>query len=273
MDGLGPRMRRSASDARRWAWLPVLLVGSGLFIAVRQALVVTGNPNLVPSLLLLGSLLIPVTFVFYVDGRNPAYDLPLSALLLCALLAGVLGTVVASVLEFDTLRRLGVVPTLAVGLIEEATKMLVPIGMLLFTRYRSNPADGLLVGVVVGMGFAVLETLGYGFVAVLANRGDIGQLEVLLLLRGVSSPAGHAAWTGLAAGALWRAHARGWTPTAVLAVAGTFVLVVALHTIWDSSSSWYGYVGVGVVSLVLLIRQTHRDVLTLPPSGAPTSSR
>lgn len=250
------------SAGRRWAWLPVLLVGSALFITVQQVLAVTGNAHLVPSLLMLASLLIPVTFVFYVDGRNPAYDIPLSVLLVCALLGGVLGTAVASILEFDTLRHLGAVPNLAVGVIEEAAKLLVPLWVLLFTRYRANPADGLLLGVVVGMGFAVLETLGYGFVALLTTRGDLGTVEELLLIRGVMSPAGHAAWTGLAANALWHARARRWSTAALAGAAGTFVLVVILHTAWDASASSYGYVIVGLISLALLIRQTHRNVLT-----------
>jgi RsiW-degrading membrane proteinase PrsW (M82 family) len=163
--------------ARRWAWLPVLLVGIGLFIAVQRALVITGNPTLVPTLLVLGALLVPVSFVVYVDGRNPAHDLPLSVLLSCALLGGALGASVASVLEFDTVQRLGELPTLFIGLIEEAAKLLVPVTILIFTRYRANPADGLLIGVAVGMGFAALETLGYGFVVLLAHGGGLIDAE------------------------------------------------------------------------------------------------
>jgi protease PrsW len=259
--GMDAGRRTRVTPPRRWAWLPVLLVGIGLFIAVQQALVTTGNPTLVPSLLVLGALLVPVTFVVYIDGRNPAYDLPLSVLLSCALLGGVLGAAVSSVLEFDTMRRLGGLPTVYIGLIEEAAKLLVPIAMLIFTRYRRNPADGLLVGVAVGMGFAVLETLGYGFVTLLASGGDLTAAEGLLLLRGVLSPAGHAAWTGLAAAALWWAHAQRWRPRALAAVIGTFVLVVVLHTLWDATGAWYGYLIIGFVSLALLLRQTHRNVL------------
>jgi RsiW-degrading membrane proteinase PrsW (M82 family) len=262
--------RTRASRARRWSWLPVLLVGIGLFIAVQQALVITGNPTLVPSLLVLGALLIPVTFVVYIDSRNPAFDLPLSVLLSCALLGGVLGAAAASVLEFDTMRRLGVLPTVYIGLIEEATKLLVPIAMLIFTRYRRNPADGLLIGVAVGMGFAVLETLGYGFVTLLASGGDLSYAEGLLLLRGILSPAGHAAWTGLAAAALWWAHSQRWRPRGVAAAVGTFVLVVVLHALWDATSDWYGYLIIGFVSLALLLRQTHRTVLA--PTGESDSA-
>jgi RsiW-degrading membrane proteinase PrsW (M82 family) len=263
-DGIRMTGRPRSPRARRWAWLPVLLVGIGLFIAVQQALVITGNPTLVPSLLVLGALLVPVTFVVYVDGRNPAYDLPLSVLLSCALLGGVLGAAVASVLEFDTIQRLGTLPTVFIGLIEEGAKLLVPIGILIFTRYRANPADGLLIGVAVGMCFAVLETLGYGFVTLLASGGDVTDAEGLLLLRGALGPGGHAAWTGLAAAALWWAHAQRWRPRALAAAVGTFLLVVVLHAAWDATTAWYGYLIIGLISLALLLRQTHRNVLTTP---------
>lgn len=45
--------------------------------------------------------------------------------------------------------------------------MLIPAGR------RGDPADGLLVGVAVGWGFAVLETVGYGFVSLLASAGGL----------------------------------------------------------------------------------------------------
>ncbi|MFZ0376486.1 MAG: PrsW family glutamic-type intramembrane protease [Solirubrobacteraceae bacterium] len=41
--------------------------------------------------------------------------------------------------------------------VEEAAKLLVPIGILLLTDHRL-PADGLLVGVACGAGFAAMET-------------------------------------------------------------------------------------------------------------------
>ncbi|MDT7616985.1 MAG: protease PrsW [Pseudonocardiales bacterium] len=88
----------------------------------------------------------------------------------------------------------------------------MPLGILLATRYRANPADGLLVGVAVGTGFAVLETLGYGFVILPTTGGDLLATEGTLILRGLLSPAAHIAWTGLAAAALWHAHAQRWRP-------------------------------------------------------------
>src|SRR5919199_490386 len=258
--GTATQVRTRPARARRWAWLPVLGVGIGLFIAVQQALVITGNPTLVPSLLLLGTLLIPVSFVVYLDGRSPAYAVPLSVLLSCALLGGVLGAALASVAEFDIMRRLGALPTVYIGLIEEAAKLLVPIAVLIFTRYRANPADGLLVGVAVGMGFAVLETLGYGFVTLLATGGDLTDAENEVLLRGVLSPAGHAAWTGLVAAALWWTYAQRGRPRALAAAVGTFVFVVVLHALWDTIHAWHSYLIIGAISFGLLLHQTHRNV-------------
>ena len=201
----------------RWAWLPVLLVGLGLVVAVQRALALTQNPNLIPALLLLGALVIPVAFVVYLNGRNPAFDVPLITLLLCGLIGGVLGVVIAGLGEADALRDLGALPTLVIGLIEEAAKLIVPLAVLLFTRYRTTTANGLLIGACVGVGFAVLETMGYGFTTLLRSHGDLPYVETVLLIRGLASPAGHATWTGLAAAALWRAAHHHWRPLAAFA--------------------------------------------------------
>ena len=50
---------------RRWTWLPVLVAGGALFEYVRRGIVATGDPNLVPSLILLGAAAIPAAFVVH----------------------------------------------------------------------------------------------------------------------------------------------------------------------------------------------------------------
>jgi RsiW-degrading membrane proteinase PrsW (M82 family) len=264
----GGRELRSVA-VPRWAWLVVLSAGLVLFLAVERTLVATGNPNFVPATILLGALLGPVTFVTYVYGRGAAWTVPLPVLGLVALFGGVFGMVVAGVLEYDTLRELGVVPTLIVGLIEESAKLAVPLALLLLTRYRS-PADGLVVGITVGMAFAALETMGYGFVTLLRSGGNVGALEDVLLLRGLLSPAGHAAWTGLASTALFRAwSSRGEGHTGA-ALAGTFLLVVVLHGLWDGLGSLVGHAVIALVSLGLLRREVQRSLLTNSTERAVT---
>lgn len=247
----------ASTAARRYAWLAVLLVGAALFVAEERTLVATRNPNLVPSAILLGASIVPLAFVAFVYGRRLPYDVPGWAVAAAAFLGGVIGTIVAATLEFDVLRALGAVPLLGVGLIEEASKLVVPLVLLVALRRHRTRADGLLVGVACGAGFAALETMGYAFTTLIKSGGDITDTVDILLLRGFLSPAGHMAWTGIAAAALYGAAGtrRGRD---LLHVAGAFVLAVVLHTLWDGQGSLIGTAVVAVVSLGLLARTAHR---------------
>jgi Flp pilus assembly protein TadB len=46
----------------RRQWLRIFLLGLVLWVAAVVVTLVTGNPNLVPTVVLLGSFLVPVTF-------------------------------------------------------------------------------------------------------------------------------------------------------------------------------------------------------------------
>jgi RsiW-degrading membrane proteinase PrsW (M82 family) len=241
---------------RRWAWLPTLVVGVGLFELVRRALVDTGNPNLLPALILLGAAVMPAAFVAFVYGRKLDYDAPGLLLAFTALVGGVVGVVLAGVWEYHTLARLGSLPTLAVGFAEETAKLLIPAAVLLFVGYR-RPANGLLLGVASGAGFAALETMGYAFVTLIETRGDLGAVDGLLLLRGLLSPAAHMAWTGLTAAALWEAAAHRWRARALVRFVLVYLVAVGLHTTWDTVHSAVAYIVLSCIGLGLLTATTH----------------
>src|SRR4051794_38926169 len=105
--------------ARRWSWVLVLVVGIGLYQAVRSAVVNTSNPNLLPALILLGASVVPAAFVTFIAGRRMVFAVHGGLVGATALIGGVIGVVVAGTLEYRTLQRLGVLPILGVGLIEE----------------------------------------------------------------------------------------------------------------------------------------------------------
>jgi RsiW-degrading membrane proteinase PrsW (M82 family) len=246
-----------AAIVRRWAWLAVLVVGLALYLLVLDTLVSTQNPNFVPSMILLGATVVPAAFVTFAAGRSGRWQVPASVIGAAALFGGVIGTVVAGRLEYDTLRDLGVVPMLMVGLIEESAKLVVPAALLaMLWRRRHVTGDGLVIGVAVGMGFAALETMGYAFVTLVASRGNIGTVEQTLLVRGLLSPAGHMAWTGLICASLWQLAARP-TGAALAGLAGTFGTVVALHAAWDSIGGLVGYLVVGGISVGWLLWRLH----------------
>jgi RsiW-degrading membrane proteinase PrsW (M82 family) len=247
-------------------WFQILVAGVLLFVAAEQALRITGNPNFFPTVILLGAFIIPVAFVAYIYERIPARDVPLSCILICFLGGGIVGLIAAGVLEFQTLQGLGILGMLGVGLIEEGSKLILPVVQYVRGKYRSE-ADGLLFGVAAGMGFAALETMGYGLVALIRSQGNVGTLEQVLLLRGLLSPVGHAAWTGLVCAVIWRERERRGRGLLSLAVVGTFILAVVLHALWNivnslgapTATAWVivivGNIAIATVSLTLLIRR------------------
>src|SRR4051812_8985916 len=138
------------------AWLQTLLVGFALWIVLTLTAVDSNNLNLVPSVILVGAFLGPVTFVVYVAER--VREVPWVALLQCFVVGGLIGVTAASLLEYRTLLDYGALPTVAIGLIEETCKLIVPVLIFATGRLRRE-ADGLLIGVASGMGFAAFESM------------------------------------------------------------------------------------------------------------------
>ncbi|MQA76878.1 MAG: PrsW family intramembrane metalloprotease [Streptosporangiales bacterium] len=265
VSGEGVPRRRSWSH--RLAWVAVLIAGVAAYLLVLRTLVTTENLNFFPSLILLGAMTVPITVLVFAWGSGPAITASPGLVVFTALTGGIVGTVTAGTLEYDTLHRLGALPMLGVGLIEETAKLVVPVALLLFLPSRGRQA-GVIIGIASGMGFATLETMGYGFSALLSER-SIAAVDQTLLLRGLLAPAGHVAWTGMTTAALWRIPTAPHRARAALLAIGALVLAVLLHTGWDALNSIVAHVVIGTVSLVLLlilIGRSHR-------AGAPATAR
>jgi len=220
-------------------WLQILIVGTVLFIGTEQAMRFTGNTNYFPTVILLGSFVIPITFVtyFYDNVRHRHISLPL--LTICFVVGGVIGLIAAGILEYGTLRTMSIPGIVGVGIIEEGAKLIFPVIMYIAWRYR-HQADGLLFGIASGMGFAALETMGYGLVSFIRSQGDIDVLQQVLLLRGLLSPAGHAAWTGFVCAVLWREREKKGRVAINFKVIRAFILAIILHTLWNGINSLGG---------------------------------
>jgi protease PrsW len=219
----------------RRSWLQIFVSGVILVYRLELTLVATSNPIYVPSILL-GAFLVPVTFVAYLYERLPSWDVPLQTLAVCFLWGGVLGTVVAGTLEYEVARALGLLPKLLIGLIEESAKLIVPLIFYFVGRYRSEAA-GIVLGVATAAGFASLETMGYGFASWLSSKDNLAVLDEVLLVRGLTSPAGHMAWTGLVCAVLWRERLKVGHATLDWRVLGAFLTAVVLHALWDTFAS------------------------------------
>jgi RsiW-degrading membrane proteinase PrsW (M82 family) len=236
--------------SRQLRWIAVLVVGSALYAAVLVALLGTGDVLFIPSLLLIGAAVIPLAFITFLDGLDGG-RLSFAQVAGAATLGGILGIVVAGSLEYGTASLFGSLPTWAIGLIEESAKLAIPAAILLWRK--PPPLDGVVLGVAVGSCFAVLETMGYAFVTLIRSGGNLDSVTQLLLVRSISEPGGHAAWTGLACAALFsiRASRRRWLGW--LRFAAVFAGVIWLHSTWDALASNRGYLVLGTGSFVLLM--------------------
>ena len=251
-------------------WLLILIVGVALFLLTQQATIITANTNYLPTLLLLGSFVVPVSFVAYFYEYVKHREISVSLLTTCLLAGGVLGSIFAGVVESGTLTNFNVAGLFAVGLIEEAAKLIFPLVMY-FGRWYRHEADGLLFGVAAGMGFAALETMGYGLTTLIDSNGDINSLTQVLLARGLVSPAGHAAWTGFVCAILWRERERKPRGMLNLAAMAAFVVAVALHSVWNIVNgvggsavvrivvTVAGSLAIAVTSLILLFRRVRES--------------
>ncbi|MFH7341076.1 PrsW family intramembrane metalloprotease [Streptomyces sp. KHY 26] len=258
-ESAGSEQSRLLRFGRRWGWLAVLLVGLLLFWLIHSALISTRNPNLVPALIFFGAALVPAAFVTFVAGRRLDFGVSMGVVGATALAGGAIGVTTAGFLEYRTLRLMDFLPMVAVGLIEEAAKLIVPVVLVCLIRAR-HPGDGLLVGVASGAGFAVFETMGYAFVELIESNGDLAAVDHLLVVRGLLSPAAHMAWTGITSAALWSAAAapRDRRKRAICVFVLVYAIAVALHTAWDSFDNDTVYVILAAVSLSFLIYATHR---------------
>lgn len=239
------------AEASKQYWR-VFAAGLAAYFVVSWVLSATANLHLVPLALLLASALVPIVFVVFCWEQNAFADMPVSVVALTFLSGAILGLTLAAVLE-PLLIPVGAGGTvtlgaaLVIGVVEESAKVVSVLWWLRDRRVRSE-LDGLILGAAAGMGFAALETAGYGFVAFLTGFGPalntpgattafvvgagIRQMNRQLVVRMALAIFGHGVWTGIVCAAIWRERQGAFLrPTA--SVLGAFALAVGLHALWD----------------------------------------
>jgi len=204
---------------------------------------VTQNSNLVPTLILLGSFLVPFSVVLFSTERLGGTLSPVQ-LFLAFFVGGIFGVLGASILESN----LHATPWIyfRVGLIEESVKaaVLLVVGRSVAPK---NARQGALLGACVGGGFAAFESAGYAFNSALSSNGiDLGSMLQTEVMRSVMTPVGHVLWTALLGAVVFGAAtplSGRYRVTAGVVVA--FLGVVVLHGLWDSMG--------GIAALVAVV--------------------
>ncbi|MGW8376940.1 PrsW family glutamic-type intramembrane protease [Streptomyces sp. ODS28] len=224
---------------RHRAWLTVFLTGLALWVLTVVVTFATGNANLLPTLVFLGSFLVPVTFVTWAfDHTTRGTAITPRRLLAAFLVGGTLGVLGASVLE-DYFLHPSAGMFAGVGLIEEGVK-LVALWLVARGLPRYGVRDGLVLGAAVGFGFAALESSGYALTALFTVKGlSLDALVQTEILRGLLAPFGHGLWTAILGGVLFAGAAYGGSAREgrlrlTWPLICAYVGVAGLHALWDA---------------------------------------
>jgi RsiW-degrading membrane proteinase PrsW (M82 family) len=213
----------------------MFFVGLALWVATVVITYLTGNANLIPTIVLLGSFLVPATFVAWAFEHSHSGEVTGELVFRTFAVGGILGVLGASLLETYLLHPSPLL-FVGVGLIEEAVKL---GALALLTRHLAHKSlrDGLVLGASVGFGFAAFESAGYALTATLTENGlSLMDLVTTELLRGLLAPFGHGLWTAILGGVLFSRSVREHfllTGRLLLAYLG----VSLLHALWDSMNS------------------------------------
>lgn len=244
----------------RFSWLLTLGIGILAYLATFTIMLLTRNPTMLPTILLVGAATIPLTVLLLAQSSKVGALVPTRIVLLTAVLGGLFGICAAGLEEAIAGLVLGRASILLVGIIEESAKLVVPL-IVLALAHRVTRGGGIVIGIASATGFAVLETMGYGFNALLSKNGGLGALDATLVLRGILVPAGHVAWTGSICAALWYLVETTHKGRGVLALVVSYVGAIILHTAWDATTNGVLHIAIGLISvgvLLWLIIAAHR---------------
>jgi protease PrsW len=269
-------INKTRSWAPRW-WL-VLPIGLALWIATVATSFVTSNLILLPTIVLLGSFLVPVTGVVWYLDHDPSRALSPRRIVPAFIIAGVMGALGASLLEFWFVYGPGPLGYLKVGLIEEFVKGVAIVLFALGLRSYST-RDGMVLGATVGFGFAALESSGYALVSLFVVQG--GHLYLSLqsvvfteLVRGLLAPVGHGLWSAILGGVIFHAARNGQMRPA-WSVLIAYLGVSLLHAAYDYFGGIPGYIVISIIGLLPLVylwwrgdRSAQKTAVQTPPQVA-----
>ena len=244
-------------NGQAWAprWWAVLLIGLALWAAAVGAMYLTGNIILLPTIVLLGSFLVPVTAISWYLDHDGSASLSPRRIVSAFIIAAVLGLIAASLLEFWLVYGNGPIGLLKVGFIEEFVKgaaiILLALGLRSYTT-----RDGMVLGAAVGFGFAALETSGYALASLFVVQGghlylSFTSVVFTELIRGVLAPFSHGLWSAILGAAIFHA-ARNGRLRLSWGVLGAYIGVSLLHAAFDTFGDIPGYIVISIVGLLPL---------------------
>ncbi len=234
-----------------WVFVRVFALTLALYIGFGFAWNEFANVNLIPGLIMIGSVAVPLSLLIFFFEVNVPRNISLYQVIKLVLTGGLVSIIVSLFFFEWTAGLTNWIGAASAGIIEETGKALTLLLVVNRPRYRWT-LNGLLLGATVGTGFAVFESAGYALRAAL-GPGEIQAMRDTIMQRGVLTMlGGHVLWTGLVGAALWRVRDDKPFNRLMLADARflrVFAVCAVMHMLWNSSLRFplFGYYGKYVV--------------------------
>jgi len=247
----------SSGWPKPWLYSRVLLIFVITFILLKICVDFFGNLNAIPGLMVIGSMAIPLAMVVLFIELNIFRNVSFYTVCLIFLIGGgaaILATLFLYSLLLPEASEFGYIEALIVGFIEETGKFIIIYFFLSKLNNCKYILNGLLVGSVVGAGFAALESAGYAFTYLL-NSEDVYTMYSVIYLRGFLAPGNHIAWSAIVGAAIilcGNSFQRKITLDYILSQGKfwkIFLLAVTLHFLWDSPF----LEGFGIIKNLILV--------------------
>ncbi|WNQ13380.1 PrsW family glutamic-type intramembrane protease [Paenibacillus aurantius] len=220
----------AATWPKPWLFARVFLVAALSYLMLIAGLLLFGNLNFLPGLIVMGAFIVPFTILVFFWEMNAPQNIAIYKVVNVVFLGGILSLILALFLYQGFGDQDSVLVT---GIAEEVAKVLAVVWFLRNRKYRYM-LNGLLIGAAVGTGFAAFETAGYALRVALTS--DLVSMLSTIFWRGVLAPGGHIVWAALAGAVLCQVKGSRpfeWTMLRDTRFVRMFVVVVLLHAAWD----------------------------------------
>lgn len=247
--GGAPTSRGRPFNGRFWGWWALVYAGGVAVTIAGSVLYVGGGP--VPVFAMTSAVAMSLlfgAFLWFVARQLNLTEVVTVWQVVAAVVAGAGACLlIAGNVNVWIGHTFGVRTALAtVGVVEESTKLLVPLVLYALVRYR-NPRAGIAIGLASAAGFGIAEAttyavpMPYGSVVspcssamVSTTSPDVtvySEFFRLLMIEPL-----HLFWTGIAVAVVWRLWRRYGRVRLTPAVVGAILLPIVLHSSLDSSA-------------------------------------
>lgn len=189
----------SSTWPRPWLFSRVFAASLFIYAMLYLCALLFNNAYALEGLILIGAFAVPIALIVFFFEANVPRNISIFSVIELFFVGGVAAIAVTLFLyQFIAINHLTVVTAIIIGIIEESGKLI--IAALFIRKMRvSYILNGMLIGAVIGAGFAAFESAGYALTCLMSTP-DL--FQHLIFTRAWSSLGSHAIWTAIAAAGL-----------------------------------------------------------------------